>query len=220
MIVRNDLVVPPMRARIIVTRTVSSKLSRQRIFVTSMLGVRNVLECWREFQSHHMMRIALKSSQYHLYHSNSRSNPGSTRSRRVVTVGVGISDANVKTFLGKIGDTYIDIADFSSLSDDSSIEDATCGQVCSPLPSPLENNVLGVHTSRNGCYSGLKMNYDTRCDVQCDTSLGYEAATGYYECPSTGGDPILVIDCQQASEPCGVNQRVLNGACVACPPGT
>ena len=88
---------------------------------------------------------------------------------------------------------------------------------CSPLPNPLPNYVLGVD-STNGCDAGLKMNYDTRCDVQCDTSLGYEAGTGYYECPENGGDPILNINCQQAS--CEVNQRVLNGACVACPPGT
>ena len=57
MIVSNDLVMPPIRARIIVIRTVSSKLSRQRIFVTSMLGVRNVLECWKEFQSHHFLML-------------------------------------------------------------------------------------------------------------------------------------------------------------------
>ena len=194
----------------------------QRISITSL--------------SHVMMRIALESPQYHLYHpfiitrrsleyvcSNSHSNPGSTRSRRVVTVGVGIKDddgnddVNVKTFLGKIGDTYVDIADFTTLSTDDSVEDATCGQVCSPLPDPLPNYVLGVD-STNGCDAGLKMNYDTRCDVQCDTSLGYEAGTGYYECPENGGDPILNINCQQAS--CEVNQRVLNGACVACPPGT
>jgi hypothetical protein len=57
MIVSDNLLMPPTRARIIVIRTVSSKLSRQRIFVTSMLGVRNVLECWKEFQSHHFLML-------------------------------------------------------------------------------------------------------------------------------------------------------------------